>query len=57
MSDDRTSDMAPGDEAPADVPNAAPDTCPDCGGSGEQDGRPCPTCGGRGEVIEAVGGG
>jgi DnaJ-class molecular chaperone len=49
--------MAPGDEAPADRNETAPNVCPDCGGSGRRDGRECRTCSGSGEVQEAVGGG
>ena len=56
MTDD-LNEMAPGDDVPADVPNAAPEPCPDCHGSGEKDGGECPTCVGTGEVIKAVGGG
>jgi hypothetical protein len=51
------SDMAPGDEAPPDRDEVAPNVCQDCGGSGRRDGRECPTCRGTGEVEEAVGGG
>ena len=49
--------MAPGDEAPSDRDETAPNVCPDCGGSGRRDGRDCRTCDGSGEVQEAVGGG
>ena len=49
--------MAPGDEAPSDRHETAPNVCPDCGGSGRRDGRDCRTCGGSGQVQEAVGGG
>jgi len=49
--------MRPGDEAPEEEPAAGENACPDCGGSGERDGRECPTCRGTGEVTEAVGGG
>jgi DnaJ-class molecular chaperone len=50
-------DMRPGDEVPADSEQGAPNICPRCGGSGEQDGERCDQCGGTGEVVEAVGGG
>jgi DnaJ-class molecular chaperone len=49
--------MKPGDEAPTEEPAAAPNECPDCGGSGRRDGGTCETCRGTGEVSEAVGGG
>ena len=49
--------MKPGDEAPPEEPAAAENTCPDCQGSGKQNGETCPMCGGTGEVQEAVGGG
>jgi DnaJ-class molecular chaperone len=48
---------APGDEAPSDRNETAPNVCADCGGSGRRDGRECRTCAGTGEVQEAVGGG
>jgi DnaJ-class molecular chaperone len=52
-----TESSAPGDEAPADRNETAPNVCPDCAGSGRRDGKECHTCGGSGEVQEAVGGG
>ena len=57
MSDPVEPEMAPGDEAPPERNETAPNTCPDCGGSGRRDGGECRTCGGTGEVEEAVGGG
>jgi DnaJ-class molecular chaperone len=30
--------------------------CPDCGGSGQVDGRECATCQGSGTVVEPIGG-
>ena len=56
MSGDPTSEMAPGDEAPAGTPGAGENLCPACGGSGQLDGAACQTCGGTGKVIEEVGG-
>ena len=50
-------DMAPGDEAPPERDETAPNICPDCHGSGRRDGRRCETCGGTGRIEEAVGGG
>jgi len=50
-------EMAPGDEAPPDRENAAPNVCPRCGGSGKLEGAECELCAGSGEVQEAVGGG
>jgi cation diffusion facilitator family transporter len=52
-----TDSMAPGDDAPSDRNETAPDICPDCGGSGRVDGDECRTCAGTGEVQKAVGGG
>jgi DnaJ-class molecular chaperone len=57
MSDSASPDMAPGDEAPLDRNETAPDVCPDCDGSGRSGGGECRTCGGTGEVAKAVGGG
>lgn len=50
-------DEKPGDEVPEGSPNAGENLCPDCGGSGTQDGKPCPTCEGTGTIMEAIGGG
>jgi hypothetical protein len=50
-------DVAPGDEVPPDAPNAAPDVCDRCSGSGRVDGERCDRCGGSGEVLKAIGGG
>ena len=50
-------DLAPGDVAAPDTPEAGEDLCPDCGGAGRRDGADCPTCQGTGRVIEGVGGG
>ena len=49
--------MAEGDEVPPGTESAAPNVCPRCDGSGEDDGGRCELCGGTGEVEEAVGGG
>ena len=49
--------MAAGDEAPPEAPGAAEDVCPECDGSGKQDGQACPACGGSGTVRTAIGGG
>lgn len=48
--------MKPGDEAPEGAPGTGEDLCPDCGGSGRQDGKPCPTCEGTGKVNVGIGG-
>jgi hypothetical protein len=58
MSDDPTRpDASPGDTAPPEAADAAPNLCPDCGGSGRRGDLDCPTCDGTGTVIEPVGGG
>ena len=49
--------LAPGDEAPPAESSAAENLCPECGGSGDREGRECSHCGGTGRVIEAIGGG
>jgi hypothetical protein len=54
---DTSANMAPGDELPPGNPNAAPNVCPRCGGSGRVDGERCEDCGGTGKTVEAVGGG
>ena len=41
--------------SPADDPQVAANTCPDCGGTGTADGASCATCGGTGQVEELVG--
>jgi DnaJ-class molecular chaperone len=57
MSDPVDPDMAPGDEAPPERAETAPDVCPDCDGSGRRGDGECPTCKGTGRIEEAVGGG
>jgi DnaJ-class molecular chaperone len=57
MSEDPTTDMRPGDEAPEGTPTTGENICPDCSGSGSVDGASCETCSGTGKVIEGVGGG
>ena len=54
--DTAPADMAPGDEAPPGTPGAGENICPTCAGTGELDGAACQTCGGTGKVIEEVGG-
>jgi hypothetical protein len=49
--------MRPGDEAPKDEPSAGENLCPECGGSGELDGKRCENCEGSGRITEAIGGG
>ncbi|SAK64574.1 hypothetical protein AWB79_03133 [Caballeronia hypogeia] len=49
--------LNPGDEAEPGVPGSGEDLCPDCNGSGKQDGAECKTCGGTGKVIQGIGGG
>jgi RecJ-like exonuclease len=51
------SPLRPGDQAPADAPDAGENICPRCGGSGTlADGVTCPECDGTGTVIEVIGG-
>jgi DnaJ-class molecular chaperone len=57
MTDPTEPEKAPGDEAPPDRNETAPNLCPECDGSGETDGGECSTCNGTGRVEEAVGGG
>jgi len=57
MSDPTEPENAPGDEAPSERNETAPNFCPDCDGSGEAGGGECQTCSGTGRVEEAVGGG
>jgi DnaJ-class molecular chaperone len=40
------------DDVPPD-----PERCPECGGTGERDGRECPACEGTGNVMRGLGGG
>lgn len=48
--------MAPGDQAPEGTPGTGENTCPDCGGSGQQGSLTCPTCQGDGVVTVGIGG-
>jgi DnaJ-class molecular chaperone len=57
MSEDPTTDMRPGDEAPEGTPTTGEAICPECSGSGSVEGASCETCSGTGKVIEGVGGG
>jgi DnaJ-class molecular chaperone len=57
MSDPTEPENAPGDEAPSERKETAPNFCPDCDGSGQVEGGACQTCAGTGRVEEAVGGG
>lgn len=45
----------PGDEAPPEAPQTAPNVCRACGGTGELEDGFCPDCGGTGQVVETVG--
>lgn len=57
MSDPTDPTMKPGDEAPPDRDETAPNVCPACNGSGRQGDSECRECAGTGQVEEAVGGG
>jgi len=48
--------MSPGDEAPPGTPSTGEDVCPDCGGSGQLEGKACGTCQGTGRVTVGIGG-
>lgn len=48
--------MNPGDVAPAGTPGTGENLCPRCSGKGRIDGGECPVCNGSGKVIEGVGG-
>jgi hypothetical protein len=49
-------DLNPGDEAAPGTPGTGENVCPECNGSGIQDGEKCPTCDGTGKVTEGIGG-
>lgn len=51
-----TPPLSPGDEAAPGTPGTAENTCPMCGGSGEQDGQRCTDCAGTGRVTVGIGG-
>jgi hypothetical protein len=44
-------------DAGAAPPPGDPQRCPDCGGTGQIDGRECPACEGTGNVMRGFGGG
>ncbi|MDT7950226.1 MAG: hypothetical protein RQ966_01865 [Acetobacteraceae bacterium] len=48
--------MKPGDEAAEGTVGTGDDVCPDCHGTGKQDGEPCTTCAGTGTITRAIGG-
>jgi DnaJ-class molecular chaperone len=53
-------DKAPEDREPDGAPAQPAETgerCPECGGTGEVDGRECPACEGSGNVMRGLGGG
>ena len=54
MSDMETT--KPGDEAPLDQPGVGENVCPECGGSGELNGKTCEACAGEGTVAEGISG-
>ncbi len=49
-------DVNPGDDAAPGTPATGETICPECGGTGRQNGRPCVNCGGTGKVVKAIGG-
>ncbi|MDB5816933.1 MAG: hypothetical protein JWQ11_573 [Rhizobacter sp.] len=48
--------MSPGDEAPEGTPGTGENVCPQCGGSGQFDGKACANCEGTGKVTVGIGG-
>ena len=49
--------LNPGDQAAPGTPDTGENLCPQCGGSGRNEGgSECPVCGGTGKVIEGIGG-
>ncbi|MDB5829067.1 MAG: hypothetical protein JWQ73_3287 [Variovorax sp.] len=54
--DNQAPPMSPGDDAPAGTPGTGESICPQCGGSGEDSGKPCAVCGGTGKVNKGIGG-
>lgn len=57
MSDTKSTNMNPGDEAEAGSPGAGEDVCPECSGTGQAEDNPCGNCGGTGKIIRGIGGG
>jgi DnaJ-class molecular chaperone len=55
--EDEDPDRVESDDAPATPPAETGERCPECGGSGERDGRECPACEGTGHVMRGLGGG
>jgi hypothetical protein len=55
MGDDDQQDTGAGGAPPQ--PDDTGERCPECGGSGERDGRTCPACEGTGNVMHGLGGG
>lgn len=53
MSDDQ---LRPGDEGETGEAPVAEDVCPDCDGTGQQEGATCSTCAGTGRINEGIGG-
>ena len=54
--DPTTTHLAPGDQAAPGTPGTGETVCPDCGGSGQRNGRDCPTCEGSGKLTVGIGG-
>ena len=48
--------LHPGDEAAPGTPGTGEDSCPQCSGSGRNNGSPCPNCDGTGKIVKAIGG-
>ena len=53
---DTSRDVNPGDQAAPGTPGAGEMICPDCSGTGTENGQPCNSCDGTGKVIQGVGG-
>lgn len=49
-------ETAPADEVTPETPGTGEALCPQCGGSGLDNGAPCEACDGTGKIVQGVGG-